>query len=301
MNVVKHSVQIGSSTIEFETGRLAKQASGAVVVSSLESKVLVTAVCAQGNRPFDFLPLTVDYQDRNGANGTIPGGFLKREGRGTERETLTSRVIDRPIRPMFPKHFRAELQVIATVLSYDPDAETDVLALCGASAAFHISKAPMSEPIAGVRVCRVDGEYHLNPNAELREAADIDLIIAGTRTSISMVEGGALEASEDAMLDCFDLAQEAIVKIIDCIEALRKDAGVEKMEVPPAPEVDDAPPEVDDAPPEINDAPDEWGSAAPAAPQRAAALVSRVSAFSSVHAPLVRLYVHTSFLRWPWK
>jgi polyribonucleotide nucleotidyltransferase len=238
MNVVKHSVQIGSSTIEFETGRLAKQASGAVLVSSLESKVLVTAVCAQGYRTFDFLPLTVDYQDRNGANGTIPGGFLKREGRGTERETLTSRVIDRPIRPMFPKHFRAELQVIATVLSYDPDAETDVLALCGASAAFHISKAPMSEPIAGVRVCRVDGEYHLNPGAELREAADIDLIIAGTRTSISMVEGGALEASEEAMLDCFDLAQEAIAKIIDCIEALRKDAGVEKMEVPPAPEID---------------------------------------------------------------
>ena len=237
MNVITKSVDIGSTTIEFETGRYAKQASGAVVVTCGESKVLVTAVCQPGNRPFDFLPLTVDYQDRNGASGSIPGGYLKREGRTSERETLICRLIDRPIRPMFPKHFRMELQIIATTMSYDPNNETDVLALCGASAAFHISEAPMSEPIAGVRVCRVDGELLLNPSFEDRERADIDLIIAGTKTAISMVEGGANEASEEAMLDCFDLAQGAIAAIVDCIESLRAEAGVPKMDVSEPPEL----------------------------------------------------------------
>ncbi len=239
MNIIPRTVEVGGQTIEFETGKLAKQASGAVVVRSGESTVLVTAVCAPGNRPFDFLPLTVDYQDRNGASGTIPGGFLKREGRSSERETLACRLIDRPIRPMFPKHFRSELQIIATVLSFDPDQETDVLALCGASAAFHISNAPMSEPIAGVRVCRVDGEYRINPPFEDRQKSDINLIIAGTRSAITMVEGGASEAGEEAMLDCFDLAQECIAKIIDCIEDLRKEAGQPKVEVGEAPELDD--------------------------------------------------------------
>jgi len=232
------SVEIGGKTITFETGKYAKQASGAVIVNSGESRVLVTAVCTKGFRTFDFLPLTVDYQDRNGANGTIPGGFLKREGRTSERETLICRVIDRPIRPMFPKNFRMELQVIATVMSYDRDNETDVMALNGASAAFHISKAPMTAPIAGVRVCKVDGELMLNPSYDERERATIDLIIAGTRDAITMVEGGAKEAKEEEMLECFDLARENIVKIVDCIEALRAKGGVEKIEVPPVPELD---------------------------------------------------------------
>lgn len=232
------SVEIGGKTITFETGKYAKQANGAVIVRCGDSMVLVTAVCAPGNRPFDFLPLTVDYQDRNGANGTIPGGFLKREGRSSERETLICRVIDRPIRPMFPKHFRSELQIIATAMSYDRDNETDVLALCGASAAFHISDAPLAEPIAGVRICKVDGEFKLNPDYEERNRATIDLIVAGTRTAISMVEGGALEASEEEMLDAFVIAQEAITKIVDTIDALRKVAGVPKLEVAPAPEID---------------------------------------------------------------
>ncbi len=239
MNAHSRSVEIGGTTLTFETGKVARQASGAVVVRAGDSMILVSAVCAEGDRPFDFLPLTVDYQDRNGASGTIPGGYLKREGRSTERETLTCRLIDRPIRPMFPKHFRSELQIIATVMSYDPDHETDVLALCGASAAFHVSNAPMSEPIAGVRVCRVDGELMLNPPQAERERADIDLIIAGTREAITMVEGGAAEAGEDAMLDCFDLAQEAIRKIIGVIEELREVAGVPKIEVPEPPELDD--------------------------------------------------------------
>ena len=239
MNIVTKTVEIGGKTISFETGKLAKQASGAVIVRSGDSTILVTAVCAEGDRVFDFLPLTVDYQDRNGASGTIPGGYLKREGRSTERETLTSRLIDRPIRPMFPKQFRAELQIIATVMSYDVNNETDVLALCGAAAAFHISEAPLSEPVAGVRVCRVDGELVLNPDREARERADINLIIAGTRDAITMVEGGADEADEDAMLDCFDLAQNAIRTLIDAMDELRKEAGKPKVAVPEPAELDD--------------------------------------------------------------
>jgi polyribonucleotide nucleotidyltransferase len=225
------SVEVGGKTITFETGELAKQASGAIIVTSGESKLLVTTVCTKGFRTFDFLPLTVDYQDRNGANGTIPGGFLKREGRTSERETLISRLIDRPIRPLFPKHFRMELQCIATVMSYDRDYETDVLALCGAVASFHISPAPMMEAAAGVRVCRVDGELIVNPTFDERERADIDLVVAGTMNAITMVEGGASEASEAAMLDVLDLAHACVKKIIGAINELRDLAGKEKLEL----------------------------------------------------------------------
>ena len=237
MNIVTKSVEIGGKTITFETGKYAKQASGAVVVSSGDSRVLVTAVCTPGFRPFDFLPLTVDYEDRSGASGRIPGGYLKRDGR-SERNTLICRVIDRPIRPMFPKHFRQELQIIATVMSFDPENETDVLALCGASAAFHISKAPMKEAIAGVRVCQVDGEFMINPGFEERERSTIDLVVAGTVDAITMVEGGANEATEAEMLDVLDLAHENIRKIIACINEFRAEAGVEKLEVEAPPELD---------------------------------------------------------------
>jgi polyribonucleotide nucleotidyltransferase len=238
VNVVTKSVEIGGKTITFETGKLAKQASGAVVVSSGDSKVLVTAVCAEGWKTFDFLPLTVNYEDRTGASGTIPGGYLKRETGRSERETLICRLIDRPIRPMFPKTFRMELQIIATAMSYDKDHETDVLALCGASAAFHISEAPMSESVAGVRVCRVDGELVLNPTFEERQRADVNLVIAGTKTALSMVEGGANEADEKTMLDCFELAQKAITKICTTLDELRAEVGRDKLPVPEAPELD---------------------------------------------------------------
>ena len=238
MNIITKSVDIGGKTISFETGKLAKQASGAVVVQSGESMVLVTGVVGDFDKPFDFLPLTVDYMDRNGASGTIPGGFLKREGRSSERETLISRLIDRPIRPLFPKNFRKELQVLATVMSYDRDCETDVLALCGASAALHISEAPLGQPVAGVRVCRVNGEFILNPSFDEMEEADINLTVAGTKDAITMVEGGALQASEEAMLDAMDLAKEAIIKIVGCIEELRAEAGKEKMVVAPPVELD---------------------------------------------------------------
>jgi polyribonucleotide nucleotidyltransferase len=238
MNVVKRSVEIGGKTLSFETGKLAKQASGAVVVQSGDSMVLVTAVVQLSDMKFDFLPLTADYMDRNGASGTIPGGFLKREGRGTERETLISRLIDRPIRPCFPKHFRSEVQLIATVMSYDKDAETDVLALCGASAALHVSEAPITQAVAGVRICRVDGKLLVNPSFADTQKADINLVIAGTRDAIIMVEGGCDEATEDVVLDCFDLAQENIRKIIDCLDELRAAAGVPKIDLGPEPKLD---------------------------------------------------------------
>jgi len=238
VNIVTKSVEIDGKTITFETGKLAKQASGAVVVSCGDSKALVTAVCAPGNRPFDFLPLTVNYEDRNGAAGTIPGGYLKREGGNSERGTLICRLIDRPIRPMFPKSFRQELQIIATVMSYDRDNEVDVLSLCGASAAFHISNAPMSQPIAGVRICKVDGEWKINPSFEDRESASINLVIAGTATDITMVEGGATECQEEEVLDALDLAQAAIAKICALIQELRDACGVEKEVIPADAEID---------------------------------------------------------------
>ena len=237
MKLTTQTVDIGGKTITFETGKYAKQASGAVVVSCGDSRIMVTVVCATSGRPFDFLPLTVDYQDRNGANGTIPGGYLKREGRSSERETLVSRLIDRPIRPLFPKHFRNEIQIIATTMSYDKDNETDVLAFCGAAAACHISNAPVAEAAAAVRVCRVDGELILNPSFEQMESADVNMVVGGTKESITMVEGSCNEASEEDMLGVFALGHEAIKSICEALDAFRAEAGSEKMEIAPPPEL----------------------------------------------------------------
>ncbi len=231
MNIVRTSVEIGGKTIWFETGKLAKQASGAVVVGCGDSALLCTVVMAGGNQPFDFLPLTVDYQDRNGASGTIPGGYLKREGRASERETLISRLIDRPLRPLFPKHLRQEIQVMVTAMSYDRDNETDVLSVCGCAAACHVSDVPMAEACAAVRIVRVDGALVLNPSYDQRQRADMDLVIAGTATAITMVEGGAQQVDEAIVLDAFDLASEAIGKIVACINDLRAQAGRAKVTI----------------------------------------------------------------------
>ena len=231
-------IEIGGRPMTFETGRMARQAHGAVVVSVGDSSVLVTAVGEHKQTPFDFLPLTCEYQDRTGAYGRIPGGFLKREGRANERETLVARLIDRPIRPQFPKHYRCESQVIATVLSYDADNDTDVLALCGASAALHISDLPLKRPVAAVRIAQVDGDFVVNPSREQMAAATLTLVVAGTDQAICMVEGGAKEATEATMLEAMDLAHAQIVRIIGAIHELREKAGVEKRAVAPAPELD---------------------------------------------------------------
>jgi polyribonucleotide nucleotidyltransferase len=228
------SVDIGGRPMIFETGKFAKQSHGSVVVSQDDSKVLVTACASRSEVPFDFLPLTVVYQDRSGSYGKIPGGFLKREGRPSERETLICRLIDRPIRPQFPKHMRNEMQVIPTVLSFDAASDTDVLSICGASAAFHISSIPMEQPIAGVRVVRLDGEFLINPSIEQENAADIKLVVAGSKDGICMVEGGGNESDEDSMMQAMDLAFVEIKKIIAAIEELREKAGQEKFTISPA-------------------------------------------------------------------
>jgi len=239
VNLIAKSVEIApGKVITFETGKLAKQATGSVVVKSGDSHLLCTTVVAPAGRPLDYLPLMVEYQDRNGASGTIPGSYFKREGRSSERETLICRLIDRPLRPLFPKHFRQELQAIITVMSYDRDNETDVLALCGTAASFHISPAPIAEAAAGVRVVRVNGEYILNPNFAQTQASDINLVFAGTADAITMIEGGAQECSEDDVLDALELAHAAIKKIIGCMNELAAEVGATKVEVPELPAPD---------------------------------------------------------------
>jgi polyribonucleotide nucleotidyltransferase len=233
------TIEIGGRPLTIETGKYAKQASGAVVVRQNDSAILVTAVSSNKPKPFDFLPLTVDYQDRDGSRGTIPGSFHKREGRSNERETLISRVIDRPIRPQFPKHYRNEIQVIATTISYDTNSDTDILALCGASAALHISDIPMQRPIAGVRVSLIDGALTVNPSREAMETAELNLIVAGTAEAICMVEGGGDEVQEDIVMDALDLAHSEIKKILVAIEELRAAVGQEKQVVAPAPSLDE--------------------------------------------------------------
>jgi polyribonucleotide nucleotidyltransferase len=233
LNIHTIIADVGGTPITFETGRLARQAGGAVVVSAGESSVLVTCVVDPTPSRFDFLPLTVDYLDKAGSYGAIPGGFLKRESGRSERETLVCRLIDRPIRPMFPKTFRNEMQVIATVLSFDPDHDTDVLSLCGTSAAMMLSPAPMSEPIAGVRIVKVDGQWKLNPGRADLASATVNLVIAGTASAITMVEGGGHECSEEEILDALDTAHVAIKSICAAIVQLAQVAAAPKVEFVP--------------------------------------------------------------------
>ena len=231
MNVQTVSIEVGGRPLTIETGKLAKQANGSVVIRQDDSMILVTACASKTDVPFDFLPLTVVYQDRTAASGSIPGGFLKREGRPNERETLISRLIDRPIRPQFPKYFRREMQVIATVMSYDPSSDTDVLAMCATAAAFAVSDIPMTDPIAGVRIIRLNGEFLINPSLDQVAESDINLVVAGSRAGISMVEGAASEAPEEAMMEAMELAFTEIQKIIDGIEELAAKVNPTKFEI----------------------------------------------------------------------
>src|SRR6267142_131707 len=197
-NLQKREIQIGSRRISIETGKLAKQADGSVLVRSGDTVVLVTACHAANPREgIDFLPLTVDYREYTYASGRIPGGFFKREGKPSEKEVLTSRLIDRPVRPLFPAGWRYETQIIALVLSADTENDSDVLAITGASAALALSEIPLEKTIAGVRIGLIDGSYLVNPTYPERKQSRIDLIVAGSRDGIVMVEAGAREVSED--------------------------------------------------------------------------------------------------------
>jgi polyribonucleotide nucleotidyltransferase len=225
-------VSVGRHTLSIETGRLAKQADGAVVVRIGDTMVLVTACHAASAREgIDFLPLTVDYREYTYASGRIPGGFFKREGKPTEKEVLTSRLIDRPIRPLFPSGWRFETQVIALVLSADSDNDSDVLAITGASAALALSEIPFQKTIAGVRVGLIDGQYIINPTYEERKRSRLDLTVAGSRDAIVMVEAGAKEVTEEEMVGALEAAHAAIRDIAEAIDALAREVGKKKVEV----------------------------------------------------------------------
>ncbi len=221
MNPIKKSFQYGSHTVTLETGEIARQASGAVMVSMGETIVFVTAVgLTRGSEGRDFFPLTVDYQERTYAAGQIPGGFFRREGRPSENETLLCRLIDRPIRPLFPKGFTNEVQIIATVMSLDPEINPDIPALLGASAACSISGLPFSGPVGAARVGYINGEYVLNPDLSQLEESDLDLVVAGTAKAVLMVESEAKELPEDVMLGSVVYGHEQMQVAISAISEL---------------------------------------------------------------------------------
>src|SRR5213596_3246333 len=236
--VKRVSVEVGGTEISFETGKLAKQASGSVVVSAGETKVLATAT-AGNPRDVDFLPLTVDVEERMYAAGKIPGSFFKREGRAGEKGTLTARMIDRPLRPLFPKGWNYETQLVSLPLSVDHVHPYDILAMNGASAALMISNIPLPVPVGAVRIGKVDGNFVVNPNEEdLLDNTDLDLVVAGTEEAILMVEAGANEVPEAEILDALDIAHSEIKKLCAVQHQLRERVGKPKIEITP-PQVDE--------------------------------------------------------------
>jgi polyribonucleotide nucleotidyltransferase len=228
------TAEIGELALSFETGRLAKQASGAVVVRAGDSMVLVTAVGLRDAREgVDFFPLTVDVEERMYAAGKIPGGFIKRESRPSDRATLTARMTDRPIRPLWPKGYRNETQIIATVLSTDQVNAFDILCINGASAALMISELPFLGPIGAVRIGLIDDEFVINPTLQEMDESDLDLVVAGSAEAISMVESGAKEVDEETILEALAIAHDEIKKLCAAQEELRAKAGKEKWEFEP--------------------------------------------------------------------
>lgn len=225
------SIEWAGRPLVVEIGQLAKQANGSCLIRYGESAVLVTAVASKDAKAVDFFPLTVNYEERLYAVGKIPGGFIKREGRPSEHATLASRLIDRPIRPLFPDGFRNEVQVIAMVMSVDQDCSPEMAAMLGASVSLSISDIPFSGPIAGVVVGLVDGEFVINPTVEQAEKSEMHLTVAGTKDAINMVEAGANEVSEETMLDAIMFAHEEIKRLIAFQEEIVQAVGKEKMEV----------------------------------------------------------------------
>ncbi|MFP4629501.1 MAG: polyribonucleotide nucleotidyltransferase [Desulfohalobiaceae bacterium] len=232
-NSIKVSTQIESQEYLLEAGKLANQAHGGIWVQSGDTVVLVTAVTQPSQRELDFMPLVVDYQEMSYASGRIPGSYFRREiGRPSERETLVSRMIDRPVRPLFPESFRQEVQIIATVLSAEPDNDPDVLAITGASAALHSSKIPFLGPIAGGRVAYVDGHFIFNPNQVQLAHSQINLVLAASKEAVVMVEGQAEFASEDIIARAISWGQQRIQPLLQMQEELREKSGQPKIQVP---------------------------------------------------------------------
>jgi len=223
--VIRKEIIVGGRPMILESGRLARQAGGAVFVQYGDTAVLVTATMASNIRTgIDFFPLTVDYEERFYAVGKIPGGFIKREARPSEKAILSGRLIDRPIRPLFPKELRNEVQVIATVMSVDQDHAPEIAAMVGASAALHISEIPFQYPIGGVIVGRVDGQFMINPTLAQSEKSDLHLVVAGTKEAVMMVEAGAKEVPEQVILEAIAYGHEVVKEIVDFIEDYREEA-----------------------------------------------------------------------------
>ncbi len=228
-----YSIELGGRTLTMEIGKIAKQANGAVLVRYGDTAVVVAATGTKTPREgVDFFPLTVDFEEKMYAVGKIPGGFIKREGRPAETAILTSRLIDRPIRPMFPEGYHNDVQIVATAVSVDPDNAPDIPAMIGASCALSISNIPFEGPIAGVRVGMIDGQYIINPTIEQAKVSRLNLAVAGTKDAILMVEAGAKEISEDEMLDAIWFGHEEIKKLVEWQEKIMAEVGKPKMEVP---------------------------------------------------------------------
>ncbi len=226
LTAIKKSIQFGAHTLTLETGEIGRQADAAVLVSLGDTVVLVTAVAKTTVKEGqDFFPLTVDYQEKTYAAGKIPGGFFKREGRPSEKETLTSRLIDRPIRPLFPDGFYNEIQIIATVMSLDPEIDSDIPAIIGASAALYLSGVPFAAPIAAARVGYLEGQYVLNPSTTQMKTSQMDLVVSATETAVMMVESEATELPEDVMLGAIWWGHAQQQPVIDMIMALGEEAG----------------------------------------------------------------------------
>ena len=237
MNTVTKEFQYGDNKVVIETGRIARQATGSVMVSMGDTVVLVSCVASKDSDPDrDFFPMTVDYQEKTYAAGKIPGGFFKREGRPSEKETLTCRLIDRPIRPLFPKEFKNEVQIIANVISLDPQIDPDIPAMIGASAAVSLSGIPFNGPIGAARVGYKDGSYLLNPDLDDLDSSQLNLVVAGTKTSVLMVESEAQQLSEEVMLGAVMYGHEQMQAVIENINALVTEAGIKPWdwEAPPA-------------------------------------------------------------------
>ena len=234
--VFKKDIEWGGKTLSLETGKVARQADGAIMATLGETTVLCTAVAASSPRPGqDFFPLTVNYQEKTFAAGKIPGGFFKREGRPSEKETLVSRLIDRPIRPLFPANFKCDTQVITTVLSFDMENDPDIVAMIGASAALTISGIPFFGPIGAARVGMIDGAYILNPTMDQVKESNLDLVVAGTREGVLMVESEASELDEDTMLGAVNFGHEGMQPVIDAIISMAEVAAKDPRPLPEEP------------------------------------------------------------------
>src|SRR5271157_2359644 len=232
-NYFRKEIDWGGRPLVLETGKIARQADGAVLARYGDTIVLCTAVGVRSSRPGqDFFPLTVNYQEKAFAAGKIPGGFFKREGRPSEKETLVSRLIDRPIRPLFPEGFRNEVQIIATVLSHDLENNPDIVAMIGCSAALTLSGIPFFGPVAGARVGYIDGQYVLNPTAEQMAGTKLDLVVAGTSEGVLMVESEAHELSEEVMLGAVTYGHKHFQPVIQAIIELAEIAAKDPWPLP---------------------------------------------------------------------